>query len=111
MSDELCNLHSMKIERQKPKNFSGYSESTKDSFEINSFEEFLNIEWIKCWSKLPDFRRFSYYPNNLLTIKEISILAEFGNGYEWFTVAKIKNCDFDLLTINLSIWEPIITTA
>lgn len=71
----------MKIKRYSPNFHSGNEE---EEINCSSYEEFVNIKWIKLWKEDADFYRFSFSKSPR---KSHIILAELKGGTDWCVVA------------------------
>lgn len=69
---------SIKVIRYRPAYFSGFDE---ESEVVTSKKELFDISWIKKWSEIENFSRFS--------LSDDMLMCEFDEGKKWYVIAKM----------------------
>lgn len=73
--------------------------------EFETVDELLNIDFVKNFSMIDGFYRYSIHQNFSFTVDEFNsfkLMAEYADGYEWFVIGHLIDLDFAL---NLPIWK------
>lgn len=81
----------MKIRQYRPAFFEGFENET---CEFSTLEEMKYIPWVKGFTEIKNFHRFSYSDNHLM--------AEYREGKEWWVVGTLSE-----IPEGLKKWEPI----
>lgn len=104
----------MIIYRYRPAFFDGYPD---EQAEVHTFEEFMDIPWIKQWEDSPAFHQISINEDKNwrerygMRKPMHTILCELKDGYEWWVMAVIWEEDVTMLTNNLPQWKPKYPTT
>lgn len=93
----------MRIERYRPAFVTGFED---EYAEVQTFDELMDVEWIKSWSENKDFYRYSIcidktYNKNKQRTPSHNLMCELKNGAEWWVVAIIREENIDFITDNL----------
>lgn len=85
-----------KIKQYRPAFFYGFAYHEN---EFSSLHELMELEWVKNFTTIPEFHRFSINIGNLGSV----LMAEQDGGYRWWVVGYLY--DFDFLWNELPVWE------
>lgn len=85
------------IRQHRPAFFEGFDNAT---VEFNTLEELLAIPWVKNFSTIKGFHRFSVSDNHLM--------AEYRMGREWWVVGFLKDKNVGLPLWDHGIYEVVV---
>jgi hypothetical protein len=107
LEKELRKEGKVKIEQYRPAYFSGY---TNEKIEVNSFDELMDISWIKNWGKHKGFYRYSIavdkkYEEYLHRKPQHTLMAELDGGKKHWVIAIVREKNIDFIIENLPEWH------
>lgn len=102
----------MKVEQYRPTYFYGFED---EHIDVKSFDELMDIEWIKNWSKDKDFHQYSIsidrdWKKHNRDKPQHTLMCELKNGTEWWVIAIVREENIGIIIDNLREWNPVYST-